>query len=542
MRPSLEQRRIPGRRVLALGVVLAVSCRRPEPVLDVVVPPGLRVNEVAAVLAQAGLGDASALAARARDPAFCQSLGVPAPTLEGYLGAGRIELPASAGIDTVLAALVGAQRARLDAPTLERARARGLDERQLLTLASLVEAEARAPGELPVLAGILAARAARGWHLDSDASVRFARNLGRDAPVTAADRQLDDPYVTFRHPGLPPGPVQSPGPDALAAVLAHGPGDELVALHDPEGRLRLDLEAAERDALASIPADPRPPKIVRDTHYIVSNEHHAENFRAAVDHLGGVSIGVGAEQNYLLAGWSRPELLVLSDFDQVITNVHAVYEAALREAASGPELVALFDGRAGWRRLEAAFAREHGGSELATLRRTFRGTRKKLGETLRRVAADYAARGVPCFLTDAEQYAHVAALARHGRILALRGDLTGPRTLRRIGEVLAASRRVVRVLYLSNAEQYFAFTPAYRLNLLGLPVDSASLVLRTRPTGPDYTYMAQRFDNLRLWLDDDSVRGVDALAPRRLMTRHRPFLELTSSPPRTRKNVRPVIR
>lgn len=199
--------------VLTIGALVAVaaSCRRAETTIEVAVPPGLRIDEVAAVLASAGLGDAGALVARARDPAFCRTLGVPAPSLEGYLGPGTHHLPAHAPVDTVLAALVGVQRARLAAPALERARARGLDELQVLTLASLVEAEARAPDDRPLLAAILEARAERRWHLDSDATLRFARGLGREAIVTAPDRQIESPYNTYVHPGLPPGPIPAPG-------------------------------------------------------------------------------------------------------------------------------------------------------------------------------------------------------------------------------------------------------------------------------------------------------------------------------------------
>ena len=80
--------------------------------------------------------------------------------------------------------------------------------------------------------------------------------------------------------------------------------------------------------------DPPPPELVRDTHYIVSNESRQDLFKDSIAAHGGALLGVGSDQNYLLAGWSRPELLILFDFDQVVVNVHRVYRAFFLNAAT----------------------------------------------------------------------------------------------------------------------------------------------------------------------------------------------------------------
>src|SRR5262245_14183161 len=64
-------------------------------------------------------------------------------------------------------------------------------------------------------------------------------------------------------------------------------------------------------AFSAVRADRAPETIIRDTHYVVSNEDRPQAFRGAVRDRGGVYIGVGSEQNYVLAGWARPEVMVL---------------------------------------------------------------------------------------------------------------------------------------------------------------------------------------------------------------------------------------
>lgn len=98
------------------------------------------------------------------------------------------------------------------------AREQGRDVYEVVTLASLIEKEARVDEERPVIAGVLINRLKKGMPLQVDATVLYS--LGEHKPVvTYRDLEVDSPYNTYRYPGLPLGPIASPGSASLAAAL-----------------------------------------------------------------------------------------------------------------------------------------------------------------------------------------------------------------------------------------------------------------------------------------------------------------------------------
>jgi UPF0755 protein len=94
--------------------------------------------------------------------------------------------------------------------------------RELVTLASIVEKEARLAAERPLIAAVYANRLERGMGLYADPTVIYAlKKAGRwDGNIRRADLALDSPYNTYRHAGLPPGPIASPGAGSLRAAAA----------------------------------------------------------------------------------------------------------------------------------------------------------------------------------------------------------------------------------------------------------------------------------------------------------------------------------
>lgn len=110
--------------------------------------------------------------------------------------------------------------------------------RQALILASIVERETAVPAERPIVASVYLNRLARGMRLQADPTVIYAASHGSGAlghPITGADLRLDDPFNTYRFPGLPPGPICAPGVAALAAVLHPATTDYLYFVADGAG-------------------------------------------------------------------------------------------------------------------------------------------------------------------------------------------------------------------------------------------------------------------------------------------------------------------
>lgn len=285
------------------------------------------------------------------------------------------------------------------------------------------------------------------------------------------------------------------------------------------------------DALRAVAPDPVPDAITRDTHYLSSNEWRLETFAPALKGLGGTLVGVGADQNYLLAGWTGSSLLVLMDFDQWVVDLHELDGIAFAMADT-PEAFIAFWARNARRSSEARIRQSVSSPKRAQrLIALFRSARVRVLTRLEKVRDTLTRRQVASFLTDQAQYDHIASLWRSGRVVAVRGDLTVNGTLEHIAAVLEKAHLDVRVLYTSNAEQYFPYSARFRTNVASLPVSGASLLLRTRPTGPDYTYCVQTLAAFREQLKRPEVRTVRDLAPRRVLSFRHALYEIPVDPP-----------
>jgi len=137
--------------------------------------------------------------------------------LEGYLFPDTYTFDQNTDPDIVIKTLRKRFHQELPADWSARQKALHLSEKDLVTLASIVEREARVPNERPVIAGVFMNRLHKHWRLESCATVEYA--LGQWKPrLTYADLNVQSPYNTYRHGGLPPGPIGNPGAAALAAA------------------------------------------------------------------------------------------------------------------------------------------------------------------------------------------------------------------------------------------------------------------------------------------------------------------------------------
>ena len=187
----------------------------------VTVVEGLTLEETAAALAAAGLGTAADFQKAMRDPARIADLDPEARDLEGYLFPETYSFAAATPPVEIVAKLVATFRERWRAEVVPLL-AGGARPRvsELVTLASIVEEEARLPEERPLVAAVYANRLRRGMGLFADPTIIFAlkRRGAWTGNLRRADLELDDPYNTYRHAGLPPGPICSPGAASLRAA------------------------------------------------------------------------------------------------------------------------------------------------------------------------------------------------------------------------------------------------------------------------------------------------------------------------------------
>jgi UPF0755 protein len=186
----------------------------------VTVVEGFSVEEIADQLARAGAGQRDAFLAAMRSPALIADLDPAATDLEGYLFPETYRFRVGTAEPEIVATLVKTFRSRFEAHVRPLMEGSAATVRQVVTLASIVEKEARASAERPVIAGVYRNRLLRRMGLDADPTVIFAlRRLQRwDGTIHHDDLRVDSPYNTYRYPGLPPGPICSPGLPSLEAA------------------------------------------------------------------------------------------------------------------------------------------------------------------------------------------------------------------------------------------------------------------------------------------------------------------------------------
>jgi UPF0755 protein len=190
-------------------------------VVNVTFPEGLTIEEMSAIFASHGLGPASAFVDAANDVSLIRAIDPAARNLEGYLFPDTYPLPRRADAARLIRAMVQGFE-RVLTPALRSAvEARGLSIHQAVTLASIVEKESARTDERPIVAGVYLNRFRIGMALQCDPTVIYA--LKRAGTYTGNlrhdDLAFDSPYNTYRYPGLPPGPIASPGKASLEATV-----------------------------------------------------------------------------------------------------------------------------------------------------------------------------------------------------------------------------------------------------------------------------------------------------------------------------------
>ncbi len=165
-------------------------------------------------------------------------------SLVGYLFPATYYFRRSDTARDVISQMLEAFDARFTPELRREAQDAGLSVHQLLTIASIVEREARVAEERPIIAQVFRTRLRRGIPLEADPTVQYA--LAADPQIvqqydywkqklTQADLEVDSPYNTYRVTGLPPGPIASPGLDAITAVIRPADTNYLYFVAKPNG-------------------------------------------------------------------------------------------------------------------------------------------------------------------------------------------------------------------------------------------------------------------------------------------------------------------
>ncbi|HZR24826.1 MAG TPA: endolytic transglycosylase MltG [Vicinamibacterales bacterium] len=184
-------------------------------------PEGLTVFDMAKLFESHGFGPASAFVDAAMDSTAIKAIDPQAKTLEGYLFPETYALPRKTDAPKLVRLMVAQFQHAFTPELQEAAKAQNMTVRQVVTLASIVEKETAKPEERPMVASVYLNRLHIGMPLQCDPTVIYALQLaGRyDGNIHKEDLSIDSPYNTYRYPGLPPGPIASPGKASLDAAV-----------------------------------------------------------------------------------------------------------------------------------------------------------------------------------------------------------------------------------------------------------------------------------------------------------------------------------
>jgi UPF0755 protein len=213
----------------------------------VTIPEGYTAREVARALAGRALGDASAY-----DHFFLHNGGTAVggertANLEGYLFPSTYLVPTDDSPEQVAKILVDQFHKELPPDAAARAKALGRTVPEVVTVASLIEREGKTDEDRPLIASVIYNRLRLGMPLEVDASIEYVFPEHHDV-ITKRDLEIDSPYNTYRHTGLPPTPIANPGKAALDAAFRPAKSDYLYYVAKPDGHSAFAKTLQEHNA------------------------------------------------------------------------------------------------------------------------------------------------------------------------------------------------------------------------------------------------------------------------------------------------------
>lgn len=219
---GLDKRLQAGRYELSPGMslmaILDNLSRGKTAYYQVTIPEGLTATQMASLLQREASLDSAKFMRLVNDSKFCALLGIEAESLEGYLFPDTYNIYWHVKEKDLIRRLVFRFKEVFNEKFEKGAKAMGFSKHQVVTLASIIEKEAQVDEERPIISAVFHNRLRLGRPLQADPTVLYA--LGEDSrKLLKRDLRVKSPYNTYLHPGLPPGPICSPGQASIEAAL-----------------------------------------------------------------------------------------------------------------------------------------------------------------------------------------------------------------------------------------------------------------------------------------------------------------------------------
>ena len=198
--------------------VLATLLEAPLQLERITIPEGLTRTQIAGLLQHSGVVDSARFVSLTQSEELITRLGLSESHLEGYLFPETYFIKPGAAEEEIIERMVSEFFVIFADSLYARLDSLGWSLHQAITLASMIEREAVVQAERPVISSIFHRRLKLKRRLESCATVEFALGVHKKR-LTNADLRVESPYNTYRHSGLPPGPIGSPGRASIHAAL-----------------------------------------------------------------------------------------------------------------------------------------------------------------------------------------------------------------------------------------------------------------------------------------------------------------------------------
>jgi len=202
--------------------------------IKITIPEGYTIYNIAGLLhRELGIDSVSFLAS-CKDSAVLNKLNIPGPTAEGFLFPETYSIPKEISPDSIISIMFNEFQRRWTDEYQVRADSLGFSKLEIITLASIIEAEAHQKEEQTIISSVYHNRIKLNMLLQADPTTIYGLRKF-DKPLILTDLDDDSPYNTYRHAGLPPGPICNPGEDAIYAALYPDSTDYLYFVSRRDG-------------------------------------------------------------------------------------------------------------------------------------------------------------------------------------------------------------------------------------------------------------------------------------------------------------------
>ncbi len=247
---------------------------------ELIVPEGSNMFDIAASLGRFDFLKPAAFLRAARNPSLIHDLAPDAPTLEGYLFPSTYRITRATTEQQLCVMMTGLFRKHWR--ELQASQPGGTRMNDTVTLASLVEKETAVPGERRIVASVYGNRLRKGMALDCDPTTIYAALIEDRyrGTIYRSDLASDNAYNTYKHAGLPPGPIANPGVEALKAALAPAETNYLYFVAKPDGsgghQFSTTMEEhnlAVQEYRRATNRQPDPPPAPPKRHHVAKSKH-----------------------------------------------------------------------------------------------------------------------------------------------------------------------------------------------------------------------------------------------------------------------------